>query len=242
MKFERFIIFGGCHVKGFPLGESRSFVRLVSDRLGFSDENCVIVSGVSIKRLKSSLERVGTLGPQDLVLLQMGSFETLAPLMFGKPHDARSVDQLTQVGRLEFLSAAGPFARPLTWLVRAVGNTVLHVIRELLRRPAFSTAAFAEQLFDPEIRQALSKAGGVVIVGALPTRVRVRNVYRWRANAILRAFAKSGEHVFVDYLNATKHLKDSSITIDPIHLNDFGHVILAEEILKMLAPLWTTSE
>lgn len=234
LTINRMVVLGGCHVEGFPVGALHSFVNTLADWLHVADKQNVIVSSVSAKRLHKTLESVGALGPQDLVLLQLGNFETLAPMMFGKPHNANSVDEVAKPGAIGILASAGRFAQPLTALVRSAGNGILFVIREMLRRPAFSASEFGDQLKDSRIHKVLSKAGVVVVIGALPTRVSVRNVYRRRANVQLSLFAKRGNYVFVDYLLATESSPPSSITVDPIHLNVLGHSKLADATINVL--------
>jgi hypothetical protein len=228
------VVLGGCHVKGFPVGELHSFVNALADWLHVSDKQNVIVSSVSVKRLHKTLESVGELGPQDLVLLQLGNFETLAPMMFGKPHNSNSVDEVAKSGAIGILASAGRFEQLRTAFVRSVGNGILFVIRELLRRPAFSASEFGGHLSDSRVHQSLSTAGVVVVIGALPTRVGVRNVYRRRANVQLSLFANRKNYVFVDYLYAVRRSPPSSITVDPIHLNVLGQSKLAEAVLKAL--------
>jgi len=234
LMINRMVVLGGCHVKGFPVGELHSFVNVLADWLHVSDKQHVIVSNVATKRLHKILESVGELGPQDLVLLQLGSFETLAPMMFGKPHNSNSVDEVAKPSTIGALASTGRFAQPLTVFVRSVGNGIIFVIRELLRRPAFSASEFGGHLSDPRIQESLSTAGVVVVIGALPTRVGVRNVYRRRANVQLSLFANRKNYVFVDYLYAARRSPPSSITVDLIHLNVPGQSKLAEAVIKAL--------
>lgn len=231
MSINRLLVAGGCHVNGYLVGESNSFVSVLAARLGISKQECVVIPQVVAKRLSTALDKVGTLCQDDLVILQLGSFETLAPLVFGRRHDSASVDQITGVSALE--SQAGPFLRLLIQLVRLSANFLLFVIRELLNMPAFSTPEFARQISDPVISRALSRAGVVVVIGALPTRVWVRNIYRRRANAVLARFAEREKFVFVDYFKITNGEPISAVTVDPIHLNKNGHKILGEKIYSL---------
>jgi hypothetical protein len=231
MKVSRLIVLGGCHVNGYPVGQRNSFVSLLASQLGVPETECVVIPQVVVKRLSTALDKVGNLSDQDLVILQLGSFETLAPLVFGRVHDSASVNQITGVSALE--SRAGWFLRLLIPLVRLTGNILLFVIRELMNRPAFSTQVFGRQISDPVISRALSHAGVVVVIGALPTRVWVRNIYRRRANGVLARFAEREKFVFVDYFKITDGAPISAITVDPIHLNKNGHKILGEEIFSL---------
>lgn len=213
---------------GYLVDESNSFVSVLADRLSITKQECVIIPQVVAKRLDRALDKVGALRNDDLVILQLGSFETLAPLVFGRVHDSASVNQITGVSALE--SRAGWILRSFIQLVRSTGNFLLFVIREAINRPAFSTQEFARQISDTRISEALSHAGAVVVIGALPTRVWVRNIYRRRANAALLRFAEHEKYVFVDYFKVTKGMPISAVTVDPIHLNKKGHKILGEEI------------
>jgi hypothetical protein len=230
MIINRVLVAGGCHVNGYLVGESNSFVSVLAARLGFSKQECVVIPQVVAKRLSAALDKVGTLCDDDLVILQLGSFETLAPLVFGRAHDSASVNQITGVSALE--SQAGPSLRLFIQLVRLSANFLLFVIRELINRPAFSTQEFARQISDPGISRALSRAGAVVVIGALPTRVWVRNIYRRRANAVLSRFAEQEKYAFIDYLEITGDAPVSTVTVDKIHLNENGHKILGEEIFS----------
>ena len=233
MILNRVLVAGGCHVNGYLVGESNSFVSVLAARLGISKQECVVIPQVVAKRLSTALDKVGTLCDDDLVILQLGSFETLAPLVFGRVHDSASVNQITGVSALE--TQAGPCLRLFIQLVRLSANFLLFVIRELINRPAFSTQEFAKQISDPGISRALSRAGAVVVIGAFPTRVWVRNIYRRRANAVLSRLAEQEKYVFVDYFKLIDGAPISTITVDAIHLNENGHKILAEKIFSLCA-------
>lgn len=232
MNIDRLIVLGGCHVNGFPVGDQKSFVSLLVSQLGVSNKKCVVTPQVVAKRLGLALHQVGKLSDEDLVILQLGSFETLAPLVFRRVHNAASVSQSTGISALE--SQAGWFLRWLIPLVRLAGNFLLFIFRELINEPAFSTQEFARQLSDPSISRALSQAGVVVVIGALPTRVLVRNIYRRRANSVLSQFARQRRYIFLDYFQAIEDAPISSVTIDPIHLNEKGHNILGKKIFSLL--------
>jgi hypothetical protein len=231
MKIKRIIAIGGCHVTGYLVGESNSFVSVLAARLGLSKEECLVVSHVMGKRLDTALYNAGKLYDEDLVILQLGGFDTLAPFVFGRAHTTKSVDQNGRFSAL--LCRAGWFPRSLFQIVRLIGNSLLFVIRELINKPAFSTKEFARQIFAPSISQSLSHAGVVIVVGAFPTRDWVRNIYRRRANALLSRFAIEKNYIFIDYLKATGDVPRHQITVDAIHLNKDGHKILGMQIFQI---------
>jgi hypothetical protein len=231
MKVSRLIVLGGCHVNGYPVGEKNSFVSLLARQLDVPKTECVVIPQVVAKRLSAALDKVGNLTDQDLVILQLGSFETLAPLVFGRVHDSASVNRITGVSAL--VSRAGWFLRLFILPARLIGNILLFVIRELISRPAFSTQVFARQISDPVISRALSYAGVVVVIGALPTRVWFRNIYRRRANAVLLRFAERENFVFVDYFKTIDGVPITAVTVDLIHLNKNGHKILGRKIYSL---------
>jgi hypothetical protein len=229
---KRVIVIGGCHVIGFPVGERYSFVSGLLGQSSFSKKHLVTLPYVSVSRLSDTLESVGALRPQDLIILQLGNFETLAPMMFGKHDNLLAADQIGTPGPPSILSNE-VFSTQVKSLLRLLGNGILFLVRLIIRQPAFSSQEFSRQLADPKISEALANAGEVVIIGALPTRVWFRNVYRKQANSVLRDFAARRNYAFVDYLHEVRSLRLKAITVDQIHLNVLGHILLAKAIVKI---------
>ena len=254
-KPHHIVIAGGCHVNGFPIGGALSFVRVMLQSDPCADP--FTIAPINLRNCTSLLSHLRE-HPADMLILQLGNYETLASIkkhlrailhLNRQPHHSGSDTNKQLDPDTNFYSSTAWRFRVLS--KRIYGHSLGH-----LHPPLFDARAFRKQAM-----QLISDLEGlqycaprlVVFLSPIPC-----------ADPLIRHYRHKASRIFYDLCNnASPHLPfqlryldtehalglDShnayslGVFADDLHLNRKGHQILGSTLATIMHdPCFATQE
>ena len=229
---EKLVCAGGCHVDGHFVGVQRSFVNLHAAHVKVA--NTDRIGSISVNRLSALLHAEPSRTTSAVVILQLGHYESTKSLsLMGRRSGATPPDSARKKSSQR---PSTPYEGnpPVRELVKRIGVAA----RDALSRSAFDTARFEAQLDVCLQRLRQTRPRAVFLLSTFPTQSRARNIYRRRANEILRRQAARHGVEFLDVYDTLydqQFVHRSDLFIDEGHLNEAGHALLADLLDRHLA-------
>ena len=238
---------GGCHVNGYPIGESSSFSELTATTLGCTFTRIGPIGLADTSRLTDYLRLHRR---PDIAVLQFGNYEVPRPLA----RHARSVLSATMNGTVAVSSSHSSSKRP--WLSLAPTHvfepTPLWRTRVLLKQAyAIAGQRIEPPLFDADtvrlrLRSLLASIAPfnipvTIVLTPLPCADHMARSFRIAAAPIFHEEAAAAGLHSVDTATAlgyrTRRTKRTfEIYADERHLNLGGHQLLADSLTQLLQP------
>jgi len=146
-KLHHIVIAGGCHVNGWPIGGASSFVQVMLQPDPFADPSTI--APINLRNCSSLLWHLHQ-QPTDLVILQLGNYETLASI---KKH-IRSVLHLSKQTHYTESSSDGQldpdtvFSTTLLWRLRVLSKQIYGRSLGHTHPPLFDAVSFRHHVKD----------------------------------------------------------------------------------------------
>jgi lysophospholipase L1-like esterase len=247
------VVAGGCHLYGWPIGDTSSFIRVM-----LSSAPTATLSTLAPVNLRncSALIPLIRLQPADVVILQLGNYETLASI---KKH-LRSVLRFRRSAQSRQESDIGiqlepdtNFQSTPTWRRRIFYKQIYSKSLGHMSPPLFDSEAF--RLHHTQVLTELQSETHaprlIVALSPIPCADHLIRHYRSQAAEILRQvcsnlpphptsqvhFFDSAQALGIDGRNI--ETLAAGIFADDLHLNRRGHLLLGNALASVLQQnLW----
>jgi len=210
-----FYSIGGCHLMGYSVKPEDSYLKITTNYFKFTKGfNCF--EG-DLKKCLAILKERKYL-PNGIFVLQLGNLESLSRLL---------PIQVNQQKRMLLISPH---------LSQIVKLTLL-IFRDLIRRPLLNKFIFQKECEDLifQIESTLPKK--IIILSMFHSKDFSRNIYRKRANDVLKKLSSKCQIKYIDlYSNTYEHktLFNKVNYTDNLHLNISGHQIVSKMLISAI--------
>jgi hypothetical protein len=238
---------GGCHVNGYPVGESSSFSEITANALGCACTRIAPIGLSNTSRLFDYLE----LHPRpNILVLQFGNYEAPRPLAkhfravfssTGRPSSApRSSVSSSQRPWLS-LPPDQVFSPTPAWRSRVLLKQAYAIAAQRVEPPLFDAAAIRLKLRMLLTRIAPYEIPITIVLTPLPCADHMARSFRIAAAPIFHEEAAAAGLRSLDTATALGYTESSSkrsfdIYADERHLNLCGHQLLADALTRLLKP------
>jgi len=214
---KKIIIFGGCHVSGYPIGESLSFV----EKLRNHNYNITAHSHVLMRDTDTILREI-TSGNYSCVIFQLGNYEFPRPI------------------RKKIVEAISTYSAEMSHFASA-GNYKFSALKIIVDKIfSFWGAGLAVRLFDIRNLACLLEKmkdnfhGEVIFFSPIPSKDPWVNYSRQKGSLVMKNIATSQGYAFLDIKQEFLKFPLKDFFHDAYHLNTDGHTVLAEMIINHL--------
>jgi lysophospholipase L1-like esterase len=247
------VVAGGCHVYGWPIGDSSSFIRVV-----LSSAPPATLSTLAPVNLRNCTALIPLIRrqPADVVILQLGNYETLASI---KKH-LRAVLRFSRSAQSRQESDTGiqlepdtDFQSTPTWRRRVLYKQIYSKSLGQMSPPLFDSEAFRLRYTQvlTELQSETHAPRLIVALSPIPCADHLIRHYRYQAAEILRQvcsdlpphptsrvhYLDSAQALGIDGRNT--ELLAAGIFADDLHLNRRGHLLLGNALASVLQQnLW----
>lgn len=246
----RILFAGGCHVNGYPIGESSSFSELTSTALGYSSSQIVRIAPIGLSSPDRLFDYLQLNPPPDITVLQFGNYEVPRPI-------SRHARAILSAGLHLNLAARPSVSSKRPWLSlppqQVFTPTPAWQGRVLLKH-AYATAAqhVTPKLYDAaavreRLRWLLShlapfKVPTIVVLTPLPCADHMARGFRIASASIFHEESARAGVLSLDTANALgyssrKSSRSFAIYADDRHLNLHGHQLLATTLTRLIESL-----
>lgn len=221
------IAIGGCHLTGFPGGRDTGYLTKALHRAGIFPRSQNISPPTYTRNSTKFLKKI-EVEPGSIFFLQLGNSETGRSLISGQGPRARGA--LLRADReIIATTKANSFRSLLTSPVK---------IATLLARDSLHTPVYSSLEMESELRKLLQEISlhrprAVVLLSTFYSLQPHINIYRRRANRIMKKIAEEAGVIYIDVFNyirnehrARRKLFTSAVFSDPEHLSLLGHSLL----------------
>lgn len=223
---------GGCHVDGYPVGETAGFVDVAMKSLGVFPGNVKVFSPLHLGQASKLGDICACRRPHTLIL-QMGHFET-AKRLLGTTNGESGSTSIGGSSRSLSPTAALFKTRleTLNWDIRNLIKLQLACIRGR----AYFDASVVEHKIDVFCNEIAKLAlSRVILLSPLPCADRVTQGNRLKLLPHFQANAKLYGFEYVDAMySLLASARGKDIYYDAIHLNLKGHRLLARLVAQSL--------
>jgi glycosyltransferase involved in cell wall biosynthesis len=235
-KLQKWVVAGGCHVNGFPVGFTNGFSQVAAKLCNSSIVNEVSLSAIHLEHAHRVVEVCDGIKP-NILILQMGHFETTKRLF-------RSSDQwATLLG--EVRPSGGPminpnelFMNPAQTLMWDVMNLLKLVLWQVLGEDHFDVSAFKGKLktFASEIMG--MNIPKVILLSPFPCADRVTLRHRRKILKLFQTEAERSGFIYLDVMSKTlAAAKGKDMYFDAIHMNQKGHAFIGHLVADCILSL-----
>lgn len=229
--FLKFLVVGGCHIDGYPVGKSNGFVEIAANIIGAAVDKIEVVSSINLNNVGRVGESCANFRPH-ILILQMGHFETTK-------HVRRGPGSRTTT--TEWNSSRNAAAQYEIFTSRP--NTLYWEFKNLVKHQ-FSRMRGTAVIDVSDIRRKLEvfcdeivsfNIPHVILLSPLPCADRVSLGYRLKLSDSFREIAMKSGFVYLDVMKSLLMLANGKdIYYDSIHLNKKGHALLGQMVAKCL--------
>jgi len=245
---------GGCHVYGWPIGDSFSFIRV-----GLGSTPHVTLSTVAPLNLRNYPRLLKHLRqqPADVLILQLGNYETLGSIpkhfrttfRIGRRSGISSTGSKTIVGDVGIpVKPDSVFFPSTAWRLRILAKQVYSLAATKLNSPLFDAEDFRLlcQEFLAGVSESSSGPKHIIFLSPLPCADHMIRRNRSQAAEIVRKTCRESASHFrpqLHYLDSsealgighqTQQLFAAGIFADDLHLNSRGHHLLGRALASLL--------
>ncbi len=234
---------GGCHVNGYPVGETSSFSHLTTCALGYTS-TCIAPIGLgNPSRLFDQLQHDP---PPDIAILQFGNYEVPRPIA----KHARAVlsqSLLSKAITRSSLSSKRPwlslppnhvFEPTPGWHARVALKSAYASAAQYLNPPLYDASAVRERLRWLLSQVAPFKVPITVVLTPLPCADHMARNFRIAAAPIFHEESARAGVLSLDTAAAlgysARKPRSFEIYADDRHLNLRGHQLLASALTELL--------
>jgi lysophospholipase L1-like esterase len=246
---------GGCHVYGWPIGDTSSFIQVML--AAAPPATLSTIAPVNLRNCSPLIPHLRQ-HPADVVILQLGNYETLASI---KKH-LRAVLRLRRPAQSQQESDVGVPLEPDTvfestpaWRRRVLSKQLYAGSIGRMNPSLFDGEAFRlryEKLLT-DLQSETNAPRLIVALSPIPCADHLIRHYRSQAAEILRQICNkvpSQSSIRVHYLDSahalgighrSTHALSASIFANDLHLNRRGHLLLGNALASVLHQnLWAT--
>lgn len=230
----RVLFAGGCHVGGFPVGQSSGFPAVANQSLQDTWITEVrVLPYVNLSRSHQLSEEIHKNKP-DVLVLQVGHYECQVSFRKrrhrkeGSRSSTKSISNLFEGGQLYFKNT-------LVWNLRARCRVLAATALACLGYSVFDEASFSEKVNEFFRAAAVFSVTRVLVLSPFPSIDPLVSAIRRRAGQILReATLRNGfEYVEVGKLlmrDKFDEYEAARLFADSFHLSREGHLLLGKEV------------
>jgi hypothetical protein len=230
----RILVAGGCHVFGYPIGESKSFAAVLERELSPLADVQLTCLRASLKYSSVILETLAV-SPADVLILQLGNLE--CPVHVRRHLRQQMHKPAGHVGGHIEVPSNAVFVPSLCSRLKSLARTLYSWLAIALGKPLFDpngfTAAYAAML------DQIAEAGvtTVIAISPLPCVDPMHMRYRLRGAQLIRQVAESRSMLCLDSAEALGGPKASQapqLHCHVLHLGRQGHQLLGEALAALL--------
>jgi hypothetical protein len=238
---------GGCHVNGYPVGESSSFSEITANAL---DYTCTRIAPIGLSNTSRLFDYLQLHPRPNILVLQFGNYEAPRPLARHFRAVFSSTARLPSTPRSSVSSSQRPwlslppdqvFSPTPAWRSRVLLKQAYAIAAQRVEPPLFDAAAIRLKLRTLLTRIAAYEIPVTIVLTPLPCADHMARSFRVAAAPIFHEQAAVAGLLSLDTAAALGYIDRSSkrsfdIYADERHLNLCGHQFLADALTRLLKP------